>query len=60
MKEISRKKLMNYLKKEIMDMSKSKKIGDLTEFGEGSLIKCKVIIDLIKVGRFNLEWKKIS
>jgi len=53
--EISRKKLMNYLKKEIMDMSRAKKEGDLTEFGEGSFIKCKVIIDLIKEGRFNLE-----
>ncbi len=53
MKEISRKKLMNYLKKEIMDMSRAKNEGDLTEFGEGSLMRCEVIIDLINEGRFN-------
>ena len=54
MKEISRKKLMNYLKKEIMDMSKAKKEGDLTDFGEGCLIKCKVIKDKLKKGAFDL------
>lgn len=53
MKEISREKLLNYLKEEIMDMSKAKKEGDLTEFGEGCLIKCKVIKDYIKNGVFD-------
>jgi hypothetical protein len=53
MKEISREKLMNYLKKEILDMSKAKKEGDLTEFGEGCLMKCKVIKDYINNGVFD-------
>lgn len=53
MKEISREKLMNYLNEEIMDMSKAKKEGDLTEFGEGCLIKCKIIKDYINNGVFD-------
>lgn len=53
MKEISREKLMNYLNEEILDMSKAKKEGDLTEFGEGCLIKCKIIKDYIKNGVFD-------
>ena len=53
MKEISREKLMNYLKKEIMDMSRAKKEGDLTDFGEGCLIKCKIIKDYINNGVFD-------